>query len=198
MAPRDSEHPSVELTATGRVILGMIAFGQRTGYDIKAFVDKTTRYFWAASYGQIYPELKRLEDQGLLRGRSEPSGGRARTVYELTEAGAAALQHWLESDEETVYELRDEGMLKLFFSDSVPEARMEIVRAMRTREERALAHLRSIEPHASTGPLGSYLTLQLGIGLTQWTIDWCKATERQLAGPPGTDGAHEPGPALDY
>ena len=181
MAPKDSEHPPVDLTATGRVILGMIASGRRTGYDIKAFVDKTTRYFWAASYGQIYPELKRLEDQGLVRGRSEPSGGRARTVYELTEAGAAALQHWLESDEETVYELRDEGMLKLFFSDSAPEARIEIVRAMRTREERALAHLRSIEPHAREGPKGSYLTLQLGIGLTERTIDWCKATERQLA-----------------
>jgi len=181
MAPDDSKQTPVELTATGRVILGMIAFGQRTGYDIKAFVDKTTRHFWAASYGQIYPELKRLEDQGLVRGRSEPSGGRARTVHELTEAGAAALQHWLGSDEETVYELRDEGMLKLFFSDSAPEARSEIVRAMRAREERALAHLRSIEPHASEGPKGSYLTLQLGIGLTQWTIDWCKATERELA-----------------
>ena len=167
MAPGDPEHPPVELTATGRVILGMIGFGQRTGYDIKAFVDKTTRYFWAASYGQIYPELKRLEDQGLVRGRSEPSGGRARTVYEPTEAGTAALQHWLESDEETLYELRDEGMLKLFFSDSVPERRIEIVRAMRTRQERALAHLRSIEPHASNGPKGSYLTLQLGIGLTE-------------------------------
>ena len=176
-----SEHPPVELTATGRVVLGMIAFGRRTGYDIKAFVDKTTRYFWAASYGQIYPELKRLEDQGLVRGRSEPAGGRARTVYELTEAGAAALRHWLESDEETVYELRDEGMLKLFFSDSVPEGRMEIVRAMRARQERALAHLRSIEPHASEGPKGSHLTLQLGIGLTESTIAWCKATERELA-----------------
>lgn len=181
MTPRDSEQAPVELTATGRVILGMIAFGQRTGYDIKAFVDKTTRYFWAASYGQIYPELKRLEDQGLVRGRSEPSGGRARTVYELTEAGAAALQHWLESDEETLYELRDEGMLKLFFSDSVPDGRIDIVRAIRTREERALAHLRSLEPHASAGPRGSHLTLQLGIGLTESTIDWCKATERQLA-----------------
>ena len=44
MVPDESEHSPVELTATGRVILGMIAFGQRTGYDIKAFVDKTTRY----------------------------------------------------------------------------------------------------------------------------------------------------------
>jgi PadR family transcriptional regulator AphA len=169
------------LTPTGRVVLGLIAFGLRTGYEIKAFVDKTTRYFWAASYGQIYPELKRLEEQGLVKGRSEPSGGRARTVYELTEAGEAALKDWLASDEEDLYELRDEGMLKLFFSDSLPEQRIEIVRAMRERSERKLAQLRSIEPHASQGPKGSYLTLQLGIGMTEWMVEWCDATERQLA-----------------
>src|SRR5258707_11150881 len=141
MSAPDPDLSPVELNATGRVILGMIAFGKRTGYDIKAFVDKTTRYFWAASYGQIYPELRRLEEQGLVRGRPEPSGGRARTVYELTEAGQIALQQWLESDEEPLYELRDEGMLKLFFSDSLPERRIEIVRAIRTRQERKLAQL---------------------------------------------------------
>src|ERR1700747_1941685 len=85
--PPDQEPPAVELSPTGRVILGMIAFGKRTGYDIKTFVDRTARYFWAASYGQIYPELKRLEDQGLVRGRPEPAGGRARMVYDLTESG---------------------------------------------------------------------------------------------------------------
>src|SRR5438477_74054 len=74
----DPEPPDIELSPTGRVILGMIALGKRTGYDIKAFVDKTARYFWAASYGQLYPELKRLEDQGLVRGQQEPSGGRDR------------------------------------------------------------------------------------------------------------------------
>src|SRR5690348_4604836 len=98
MSTPSPQPPDVELNPTGRVILGMIAFGKRTGYDIKTFVDRTTRYFWAASYGQIYPELKRLEDQGLVQGRQEPSGGRARTVYELTEAGTAALERWLESD----------------------------------------------------------------------------------------------------
>jgi PadR family transcriptional regulator, regulatory protein AphA len=172
--------PAVELSPTGRVILGMIAFGKRTGYDIKTFVDRTARYFWAASYGQIYPELKRLEDQGLVRGQSEPSGGRARTAYDLTEAGKAVLEHWLAADDEPSYELRDEGMLKLFFSHSLPERRIEIVRAIRTRAQRDLAHLRSIEPHASTGPIGSYLTLQMGIGRTEWTIRWCESTERQL------------------
>src|SRR6476646_3022364 len=128
MPTPDPELPPVELSATGRVILGLIPFGRRTGYDIKTFVDRTTRYFWAASYGQIYPELTRLEDQGLVHGQPEPSGRRARTTYELTDAGAAALERWLASDAEPLYELRDEGMLKLFFSDSLPERRIEMLR----------------------------------------------------------------------
>ncbi len=182
MVAVEPEGTPVELTPTGRVILGMIAFGMRTGYDIKQLVDKSTRHFWAASYGQIYPELKRLEAQGLVRGRPEPSGGRARTVYELTGAGRDALHRWLESTEEPLYELRDEGMLKLFFSDlASPALRIEHVRAMRLRQERKLAQLQAIEPHARQGPLGSHLTLQLGIGLTQSFIEWCGATERRLA-----------------
>ena len=189
MARAVPEAPSHRLTPTGRVVLGLIAFGLHTGYEIKAFVDKTTRYFWAASYGQIYPELKRLEEQGLVVGRSEPSGGRARTVYELTEAGDAALKGWLASDEEDLYELRDEGMLKLFLSDSLPQHQIEIVRAMRARSERKLAHLRSIEPHASQGPRGASLTLQMGIGMTEWLVEWCAATERRLATETETNGA---------
>lgn len=181
MALPEPVAPAADLSPTGRVILGMIAFGKRTGYDIKAFVDKTTRYFWAASYGQIYPELRRLEDQGLVCGRAEPAGGRARTVYELTPAGNAALQAWLGSDLEPLYELRDEGMLKLFFSDSLPASRVENIRAMRERTERKLAHLRAIEAFARQGPPGPYLTLELGIGMTEWLIDWCNGTERRLA-----------------
>ena len=176
---RDTAVP--ELSPTGRVILGMIALGKRTGYDIKQLVDKSTRHFWAASYGQIYPELRRLEEQGLVRGRPEPSGGRARTVYELTDAGHGALQTWLGSDDEPLYELRDEGMLKLFFSDIAPERQIANIRAMRLRQERKLAQLRAIEPRAKDGPPGPYLTLQLGMGSTQWVIDWCEATERRLA-----------------
>src|SRR5579872_3698590 len=103
--------PPTPLTPTGRVILGMIALGRPTGYDIKQFVDKSTRHFWAASYGQIYPELRRLEEEGLVAGQSEPTGGRARTVYQLTDAGRAVLGDWLEDAPDAIYEVRDESML---------------------------------------------------------------------------------------
>jgi DNA-binding PadR family transcriptional regulator len=169
-----------DLSPTGRVILGMLALGNRTGYEIKRVVDFSTRHFWAASYGQIYPELRRLEDQGLLRGRHEPSGARARTAYELTEAGEAALREWLASDEELVYEVRDEGMLKLFLSDSMPERRLENIRAMRALQQRKLSQLHEIEQKADQMHPGPRLTLELGISITQGIIDWCEAAERRL------------------
>jgi len=180
-----SRLPSVpSLTPTGRVILGMIALGKRTGYDIKQLVDKSTRHFWAASYGQIYPELRRLEGQGLVRGRPEPSGARARVVYELTESGLTALLAWLSADEALLYEMRNEGMLKLFFSDLAPAGRLEHVRSMRAAYEAKLADLQALEAKDAAMPPGPRLTLELGLGLTRWIIEWCQATERRL----GEDG----------
>ena len=179
-APRRNGDAPTDLTPTARVILGMISLGNRTGYDIKRVVDHSTRHFWAASYGQIYPELSRLEEAGLVSGRPEPSGGRARTVYELTDKGRDALRGWLASEEEPTYELRDEGMLKLFFSDSLPERRIENLRAMRRRHERKLAELSAIAEKAEEMHAGPRLTLELGLAYAHLLIDWCEATEKAL------------------
>jgi len=172
---------NLELSPTGKVILGMIAAGRCTGYDIKQFVDKTTRQFWAASYGQIYPELRQLEARGLIGGHAEPSGGRRRTVYELTDAGRTALTRWLETDTVEAPESRDEGMLKLFFSDALPERRIANIEAMKARQESKLEQLLALESHAGDGPAGMYLTLQLGIASTRFTIGWCDKTIAELS-----------------
>src|ERR1051325_176878 len=77
------------------VILGLLSYAPMSGYDMKQAVDRSTRFFWAASYGQIYPELKRLEQEGLVEGKDAPNGGRTRRVYRLTKAGREALAEWL-------------------------------------------------------------------------------------------------------
>lgn len=171
------------LTPTGRVLLGMIAYGRRTGYGIKQLVDKSTRHFWAASYGQIYPELRRLEEEGLVRSTSEPSGGRARTAHDLTAAGKQALQDWLAAEDDLFYELRDEGMLKLFFSDVLPEDRIQNLRAMRELYQRKFDQLSALQADRSHEmPTGPRLTLEMGLAITGCAIAWCEATERRLAG----------------
>ena len=58
----------MELGPTGYVILGMLRNEPRSGYEIKRAVDDSTRFFWAASYGQIYPELRKLATAGLVEG----------------------------------------------------------------------------------------------------------------------------------
>src|SRR5438552_14512424 len=98
-------------TAVTPVVLGFLALGPGSGYDIKAAVDTSTRFFWAGSYGQIYPELRRLEAEGLIRGEDSPNGARGRRVYELTDAGRKWFVDWLVGPETTI-EYRDESLLR--------------------------------------------------------------------------------------
>ena len=165
----------MELSATGRVILGLIAVAPRSGYDIKAMVDKSTRFFWAASYGQIYPELKRLAERGLIQGSDESQGERPRTVYSITEEGRVALREWLGSGEQ-VHELRDEALLKLFFSGEASHE--ELVSVLETKREEhldALERFREIEPMAAMSEqFGPLMVLRYGLAYNEFAADWCE------------------------
>src|SRR5215204_3771222 len=146
----------MELSSTAYVILGMLGWRPMSGYEIKSFVDKSTRFFWAASYGQIYPELSRLAKQGLIEGKAEPTGGRKRTVYKLTAAGRRALRDWHRTEPE-VYETRDEGLLKLFLADAVdPKRAPEIARERAAHAAGVAARLREIEELAEGSNPAAY------------------------------------------
>src|SRR5690242_6385996 len=105
----------MSLSNTAYVILGLLDARPRTGYEIKRTVDGSTRFFWAASYGQIYPELRKLRAAGLVESERDDAGARKRTVHRLTPAGREALRAWLAEPAATT-EYRDEKLLKLFFS----------------------------------------------------------------------------------
>ena len=171
----------MELSPTAYVILGFVRNEPRSGYEIKALVDNSTRFFWAASYGQIYPELKRLSEAGLIEGVDSPTGGRKRTVYEITADGEEELKAWLRQPPST-YEMREEGLLKLFFADALPrEEAVEILRAMRAYRLDVAAQLRAMEPQKSEAedafPL---IVLRGGIEFSEFIADWCRMIEAQL------------------
>ena len=169
------------LSPTARVILGMVRLGRRTGYEIKQLVDVSTRFFWAASYGQIYPELKRLEDTGLIASEDASTNGRQRRAFSLTAAGEEALDGWLRSGEPPLFEMRDEGLLKIFFSDGVPvEDRLANARAMRARHEEVVAGLSSIEEGARQGGGGPYTALRYGLAFHGFCASWLADLEGEL------------------
>jgi len=167
-------------TAITPVVLGLLATGPRSGYDIKAVVDRSTRFFWAASYGQIYPELRRLEAEGLIAGQDSPNGGRERRVYKLTAAGRKALTAWLLGRSVTI-ELRDESLLRLFFADALPrEQALGLLEARKRGHEEYLAVLRAIDERPGTDPEFVDLVLRWGIAFNEWGAQWCQEQLERL------------------
>ena len=169
------------MNAVTPVILGLLSLSPRSGYDIKTVVDRSTRFFWAASYGQIYPELKRLEREGLVEGEDRPSGGRSRRVYTLTEQGREALHEWLLGTTVTV-ELRDESLLRLFFADALPhEQALQLLEGRKRGHEEYLEVLRTIQALPG-GPDPTFvdLVLRWGIDFNEWGASWCEQQLKRL------------------
>ena len=174
----------MELSNTAYVILGALHERPRSGYDIKAFADASTRHFWAVSYGQLYPELKRLLDARLIEAEDQPTGSRQRTVYRLTRMGEEALADWVSDTSIRPMEIRDEMLVRLFFSDAVElERQLELTRNMAARHRAQADGLRKQsagKPHGtSENPMHGEV-LRFGIELHDFMSSWYgRLAERQ-------------------
>ena len=80
-------------------LLGLLNYGEMTGYELaKAFNDSLS-FFWQAQTSQIYRELNQLEAEGLLHSHIEVQTGKPdKRVYAITTQGKAELDRWLASD----------------------------------------------------------------------------------------------------
>ena len=99
-------------------LLGLLNYGEMTGYELaKAFNDSLS-FFWQAQTSQIYRELNQLEAEGLLHSRIEVQTGKPdKRVYAITAQGKAELDRWLASDLSTeMMPTRSEVLLRIFFS----------------------------------------------------------------------------------
>jgi PadR family transcriptional regulator AphA len=164
----------MELGQTSYVILGMLAHGPQSGYDIKQLADISTRHFWATSYGQIYPELRDLAAKGLIKAEDASKGTRQRTIYHLTPMGRKTLRAWVADPAIKNLEIRDEMLLKLFFADAMsPKETARHLKAMSLRHEQAAAGLREHEEMVAAQPHRmKYEVMKFGIALHDWCANW--------------------------
>jgi PadR family transcriptional regulator, regulatory protein AphA len=178
----------VKLRPPSYLVLGMVRLGATSGYAIKKATDVSTKAFWPTSLAQVYPELARLERQGLVNRRDDPHGGRARSAYEITEKGEKALLAWLRSSREAPLQFRDEGVLRLFFADALPtDDRVALVRRLRERARAAKAHMRSeIVPLAEaleeSGTGHPAVVARLGADMYAYAERWLGRLETELEG----------------
>ncbi len=168
-------------------ILGCLSIRPMSGYDIKAFLDRTLVHFWSESYGQLYPTLKALESEGLIESRMEPGErGPERNVHSITRKGRSELRKWLALPAEPSPP-RYEHSLKVFFSHAAgPEVALEHVGRLREETLRTLEEYRAsearLEAMRDEAPWIPYwlVVLRGGIRYTEMTLDWCDESEREL------------------
>ncbi|HEV8488698.1 MAG TPA: helix-turn-helix transcriptional regulator [Candidatus Limnocylindrales bacterium] len=105
------------LTPTSYLVLGLLAReGPSTPYNLEQHVGATLGNFWSFPHTLLYTEPARLAAQGLVAETRE-TAGRRRRIFTITAAGAAALSAWLDRPSGAPTELRDPGLLQLFFAD---------------------------------------------------------------------------------
>lgn len=133
---------SPQLTPVSYVVLGMVAEGATTSYDMKQKASRSVGYFWNFPHSQLYAEPGHLVELGLLDEEREAEG-RRRRVYTLTAAGRKALDDWLREPTSEQPQIRDTGLLKLFFGEGLSAD--EVAELARAQEEAHRARLAAYE-----------------------------------------------------
>ena len=162
-------------------LIGLLAReGPLTGYELTKAFDRSVNFLWHAVPGQIYPELSRLADAGLIRQTS--TGPRGATRFEATEEGIAELRRWIR-DVEPARGIRNERLLRVFFVYLVDPAEAEaLLRREADEYRRRLAILENFAAEPATTPAerASALTVDAGIRSNRALVEWAEAAIDQI------------------
>ncbi len=124
-------------------ILGFLMEAEATGYDLKQRFQDPVGFFYRVSDGSIYPALKKLARDGLVRLRTERRGRRARKVYAITPRGRAHFMRMLREPAQPLF-VFDESQVKIYFADQEPEIALEHMERSRRDDEARTAILAEI------------------------------------------------------
>lgn len=160
-------------------ILGLLASGPQSGYDIRRAISHSLVHFWNISFGSIYPILAELEREGLaVKTILEQEGKPDRHIYKITPTGRESLERWLEKPA-IPYQDRIEALLKIilggFTEISVTRAHLE---RFRMDHQNKLTEYEGIRRHleetAADQPHYPYwlMTLECGIFTARALIEW--------------------------
>jgi PadR family transcriptional regulator, regulatory protein AphA len=169
---------------TTYAILGILTTDCKSGYDIKQLIDNSLSHFWKISYGQIYPALKLIVQEGLaeIKEASTP-GKRDKNEYHLTSLGKETLKSWLEVPVDQLPVERNEILLKLFFGQHQTKEKTRLLlqnyrQDLEKRYQTYVAIEQSITTqHAHDKDAAYWLfTLDYGKRVTKAAVEWCEAT----------------------
>jgi DNA-binding PadR family transcriptional regulator len=153
-------------------LLGLLAERPRTGYALLKHFEGSIDYVWTARHSQIYPELARLQDEGLIR--QSASGPRRSKTYEITEAGLDEVRRWLRGTEPD-RTVRSDPLLRVFLLWLLePDEREAFLRRELEHNRRYLTGLEQLggsEPATALEQTFRF-ALEHGLRVTRARIAW--------------------------
>jgi len=164
-------------------ILGLLNQNDMSGYDMSEAFGETLNEFWHAKHSQIYPELKKLTDEGMVMAEEDETSNRSRKVYHITNKGREDFMAWLGKDEDLPETPKDIFRLRVFFFSRLPmDTRRKLMDSQKLAHELRLRHLESNKqakgfnqniPAKDDDAWGDYLVLMSAIMREEMMIDWC-------------------------
>jgi DNA-binding PadR family transcriptional regulator len=173
----------------GHALLGLLNQRPGSGYALRRMFAGTPIGTFSDSPGAIYPALRRLERQGLVRGRVAQSAGlRRKQLFQLTPRGKAALREWLEQPltrEDVVAGLKD-VMLRFAFTDEVigPAASVRLLRNLARELQDYVPTLHAyLREHRAEMSLSGRLALESGVRSYEELCRWAGDAVRAYGSP---------------
>ena len=153
-----------------------------SGYDLKQAMLKSTSNFFDASFGSIYPALKRLEAKGMINARETVDAGKYKKLYAITNTGKPHFLEWLEQPIEFSGTKLDH-LVKVFFLGFLPkEKAVALLENFIGKVDPVLSKLKEFQPKAkSKADIFQFSTLLYGIEYYQFIIDWSRDLIQQLS-----------------
>ena len=124
------------------VCLGLLTFGEATGYDLKKHFEAGLEHFFATGFGSIYPALAALAEEGMVTCTEAPQEGKpGRKVYRITRRGEEFLARTLE-ETRPAHKLRSEFLAMMYFAHLLSPDKLKAVLDQKIGEfETALAYI---------------------------------------------------------
>ncbi len=151
------------------MLLGFLMRSPMTGYELKKKFSISFSFFSGLSYGSIYPALKKMEREGLIRMKTEiRSGSPNRNVYTITDAGREAFLETLRSPFALV-QPKNAFLPRLFFFGHLPaEERLAAAKDHLESVREVQRQLRSVEPQIKgRADKYQYLCFRFGVQFYQ-------------------------------
>lgn len=169
------------------IILGFLMKEEMSGYDLKQWMTNCTSYFFDASFGSIYPALKRLEEKGYISCHEVVESSKFKKLYSITDMGKSYFMSWLEKP--IVFsKTKQDHLVHLYFYQYLPKEKVILnLKTFITEVELCFNQLNKekmdVEKVYDVNQfLFPYSTMVYGINYYQFVIDWCNDLLKQNEG----------------